>query len=190
MSGPFCRGNSTPVGTARRRRAAARTADQANGTQAGENTQCRARKSAGTAWNANLRSASRGSAKPALMTLRSADVSVAPSHNPGWCDRSPPPAEDPRRAAAVLGARLRRAERGRGRNRGCAADHSRRQGALPGAALAGRRRGARNRGGVPGVPSRETLPSVPDSDCRTSRGSAGRDLGGGGLRGEGMADSR
>ena len=26
------------------------------------------------------------------MTLRSADVSVAPSHNPGWSDRSPPPA--------------------------------------------------------------------------------------------------
>ena len=26
------------------------------------------------------------------MTLRAADVSVPPSHNPGWCDRSPPPA--------------------------------------------------------------------------------------------------
>ena len=30
------------------------------------------------------------------MTLRSADVSVAPSHNSGWCDRSRPPA--PKRA--------------------------------------------------------------------------------------------
>ena len=33
-----------------------------------------------------------------LMMRRSADVRVAPSHSPGWCHRSPPPAKDPRRA--------------------------------------------------------------------------------------------
>ena len=81
--------------------------------------------------------ASRGSAKPALMTLRSTDVSVAPSHNPGWCDRSPPSAAKARRAAVVLGARLRRAERGQGRDRGRAAGHAGRQGALPGIATSG-----------------------------------------------------
>ena len=42
-----------------------------------------------------------------------------------------------RRAAVVLGARLRRAERGGGRNRGRAAGHAGRQGALPGIATSG-----------------------------------------------------
>ena len=41
--------------------------------------------------NADLRSAPRGSAKPAPMTLRHANVSSPPSPNPGCCDRSPLP---------------------------------------------------------------------------------------------------
>ncbi len=43
------------------------------------------------AGNAGLRPASRGSAKPARMTRRSANLSSAPSSNPGCRDRSPLP---------------------------------------------------------------------------------------------------
>ena len=51
----------------------------------------RPRRSAGTAWNAGLWPASRGSAKPALMTLCPAGMSAAPSSDPGWRNRSPLP---------------------------------------------------------------------------------------------------
>ena len=47
------------------------------------------RKGAGTAWNAGLRPASRGSAKPGPMTLRHANVSSPPSPNLEWRDCSP-----------------------------------------------------------------------------------------------------
>ena len=47
------------------------------------------RRSAGTAWSAGLRPASRGSAKPAPMTPRYANVSAAPSPRTGCRDRSP-----------------------------------------------------------------------------------------------------
>ena len=52
-------------------------------------------RSAGTAWNADLwpvsrwGPASRGSAKPALMTPRHTNMSAARSFNPGWRDRLP-----------------------------------------------------------------------------------------------------
>ena len=45
--------------------------------------------------NADLRSAPRGSAKPAPMTLRHANVSSPPSPNPGCRDRSPLPLPAP-----------------------------------------------------------------------------------------------
>ena len=142
---------------------------RSDGAQEAENAQCRARKSAGTAWNADLRSASRGSAKPALITLRFTDVSAPPSHNPGWSDRSPPPAAKARRAV-VLGAWLRRAQRGRGRNRGRAAGHAGRQEALPGAAAPRSRGGASNRGWIEGEQAGQTLPPVPGPDGGAIRG--------------------
>ena len=46
------------------------------------------RRSAGTAWNVDLRPASRGSAKPAPMTPRHANVSAAPSPRTGCRDHS------------------------------------------------------------------------------------------------------
>ena len=47
------------------------------------------RQSGTPAWNAGLRPASRGSAKPATMTLRHANVSSPPSPNPEWRNCSP-----------------------------------------------------------------------------------------------------
>ena len=55
-----------------------RSSDRHRGPQGRETAYRRLRKSAGTAWNAGLRPAPRGSAKPAPMTLRHANVSAAP----------------------------------------------------------------------------------------------------------------
>ena len=56
-----------------------------------EMTHRQPRRSAGTAWSAGLRPASRGSAKPARMTLHHASVSVPSSPSTGCLDRCPLP---------------------------------------------------------------------------------------------------
>ena len=55
-----------------------RSSPRHRGPPGRETAYCRTRRSAGTAWSAGLRPASRGSAKPALMTLRPANVSGTP----------------------------------------------------------------------------------------------------------------
>ena len=79
------------TGTAPRSGARRRTFQFRDGARLGT---CPTRQSGTPAWNAGLWPASRGSAKPAPMTLRHASVSSPPSPNPEWRNYSPPPYPD------------------------------------------------------------------------------------------------
>ena len=108
-NGPTGRDRRPPAGTARRRRAEPRTAvlrrwpatagppasccENAAATSPTVRMGLSARIANGamvrTAWNADLRSASRGSAKPEPMTRRQVNVSAAPFSFPAGCASGP-----------------------------------------------------------------------------------------------------